>query len=244
VAATGLSGARFVEVRRRSVSAVVLSLALLLAACDDGGPALSPEEIVEAFIELSQAPERTVHIDVRGSLRLGGMMGGGEGMSFEAAIDCSGDDCSGSAQMAGDWLGPNMRMDVVVVGGQAFVRLSGSAWERSFEPARSLDPLRGLRPGDVEYAGVEESEIGPLHQLTVRNTRALLANGLGVTIGGFFGPAWDGSEPMVELFVDRSGRPVVLTMSVDTGEMGFGGQVLTHYEYSQWGAEIEILPPF
>ena len=233
---------------RRMNGAAVIAIAVAgagvcLAACT--APArevpLSPEQIPAALVELTQAPNRTMHMVWSGTYAMGGRK---EGTSqFSGSFDFAGDDYAGLMRTRGT------DTEIAVVDGQAYQSSDARpVWEKVSTPTRTLDPLHGLRIGDVEYVGREAVDGADRNHLRVTDLSNVInlmmeSHGGGVP---FELVAFDKDHSSLDVYVDDDARPVsaALNLSNDANPDDFGTLSLrSTYEFSNWGAEIDIVPP-
>lgn len=232
---------------------LAVAAAALLAGCAGPPTPLTPDQVPAAFIALATAPARTMHMEWSGTFGSGEA---GATTPFTASFDFAGADFAGLISISAGF-GPEGRpgqtIDVewALVAGQTYQRTQFSAdgrWEKVDTPLGTLDPLRELSTGDVEYVGVEAAEGRQLHHLRVADLSSLttsMFNGLGGTFGGGI-VAFDPDRSTFDFRVDDTAHPVSATLNLTTtrGQADFGAVSLSSdYTFSDWGAEIYIVPP-
>lgn len=231
--------------------AALVMPALLAGMAGCAGPAgpLTAEQIPPAFVALTQSADRTMHMEWTGSFAMEGL---GRGTTpFTAIVDYAGDDFAGTISTQpnpGEKPEPVIDLEVAFVGGQAYQRtsFSGGRWEKVENQFGTFDPMRGLSVDDLNYAGhVAE---GDLHQLHVPDPSGLfgtLFNGLSNGLPG--GPvSFEAASSTFDIYVDAQARPVRATLNLATGPnpTDFGTiSLASTYEFSNWGADIYIVPP-
>ncbi len=249
----------------RTWPTLVAVLALVSSAC--GGPAaLTPDEIVAAFVAKTNDPARTYHSDLTGTYR-NDQVGGPRqnlGMTMTASFDYQGASYAGTitTQMGGGIAGGmTSTVSYATIGDMAWIRYENGPWERAPVGAASappgMDALSGLAATDVAYEAAETIDDQPLHRLRITDPAAALTRAFdgGIETGMLIGP---GSEYVV--YVDGEGVPVAAQSHV-VGSMSFGegmppvdGPPLPqmpemsfafdfNYRYSAWGSDITIVPP-
>jgi hypothetical protein len=238
----------------RSILPLTIALVLLLAGCDSGPPPLSEAEIVDALIAHSQAPDRTIHAEMRGAYRFdAGDPSSATG--FLGSFNFSGDDYAGTVRMVpGEQFGgpgfAAMQTDVIVVAGEGFTRSSGmGGWRRADAgdvAAMNMDPLRGLSATSVEYLGVESSDGVQVHRIKVADGGSAFSRAFSEPPGMFPGEEAPAGTTSIEVYVDDRGKPLAASLLAETnfGGLGFRLQLSLQYEFSEWGGDFEIVAPF
>ncbi len=226
----------------------VAASALVVVACGAGTPApLTPDQVPAAFVALTGKPDRTMHMEWSGSTSLGG----GAGQAFDASFDLAGENYAGSVTTPGESFGKpgaDTTIEIALVNGQGYERGTGeTAWQRLPTMPLTVDPLRGLGSGDVEYVGQEEHDGQPAHHLRLTNFSPLISGisaslFLGSTDG--MGDTFDQTGSTFDVWTDAAGLPTEASIDVKPGEVVFSGFSLSAtYRFSNWNAEIEIIPP-
>jgi hypothetical protein len=236
--------------------AIALSTAVLVsvaAACGAGEqPPLTPADVPAAFIKLTQAAERTMHMEWTGSYSMGGL--GATASQFTATFDFSGDNFAGTMSAsngAPDGKPGDMTTQIALVDGQAYqLQPYSSGWQVATNSGMptNLDPLRGLAIEAVEYVGQESREGATVHHLRVTDL-SNFASGLfsGITGGMDSGPTrFTTDNSSFDIYVDSAARPLDATLSLSTTAQptDFGAISMTStYAFSNWNAEIYIVAP-
>jgi hypothetical protein len=226
----------------------VAAAALVVLACGAGTPApLSPDQVPGAFVALTGKPDRTVHLEWSGSTS----MGGGAGQAFTASFDLAGENYAGSITTPGESFGKpgaDTTIEIALVNGQGYERGAGeTAWQRLPTPPSTVDPLRGLGSGDVEYVGQEDHSGQPAHHLRITNYSPLIS-GISATLllgaSDGMGDTFDQLGSTFDVWTDAAGLPTEASIDVKPGDVVFSGFSLSAtYRFSNWNAEIEIIPP-
>jgi hypothetical protein len=234
----------------RSTTATLLALALL-AACA-GEPPLTPEQLVEAFVERSRAGDRTYHADMRMEIRSGGVEMGDFTTVVSGTLDVAGPDYRLLyAQQMGVAGSEPMRVELVKVGGQTFYRdASDGTWTRGedgmFLGTGNLDPFAGLTVEALEYAGPDDTFGEGLHRITARAPETALRDLLGVPDDADIGLSLDPGSTM-EYHVDSTGTPVGAMLRFAGSSSSFGQtlsfSMANEYAFSAWGDPITIIAP-
>lgn len=189
-----------------------------------------------------------------GTYGMGGL--GAVSTPIDATFDFAGEDYAGtiSTQMS---IGPEGKPDssteveIAVVGGQGYQRSAGSGsggWEKTTDQPQTVDPLRGLKEADIEYVGLATVDSRELHHLRVKDVSTMVATIFGGLNGRLPGGAvsFDNENSGFDIYVDATAHPVSASLNLATGASPgeFGVISLTSkYEFSNWGAEIYIVPP-
>jgi hypothetical protein len=233
----------------------LVACVVAIVAC--AGPAatpIPPEQIPAAFIALSQATDRTMHMEWTGTYAMGDV--NAATMPISGTFDFAGDDYAGTittqvgADPKGQPEGGSTSIEVAVVDGQGYQRSPSSAsrgWQKLGQQPPTLDPMRGLRPTDIEYAGLETIDGRDLHHLRVTDLSVLLGTLFGgLTILPTGEIAFDTTSSSFDIWVDASAQPVSAKLKLATGadRTEFGVMSMdSSYEFSNWGAEIYIVAP-
>jgi hypothetical protein len=223
------------------------AMTLALAACAPAAPvALTPVEVPAALLALAAKPDRTVHIEWTGSTS----DAAGPAQQFSAKFDLAGPDYAGSITSAAANFGkpiPDTTIELASVNGLAYERGQGeSTWQQLPNAPTAIDPLRGLAPADIEYVGTEVRDGQDTHHLRIHNFSAVAD---AINPGLFFGSdtmgeAIDESSSTFDVWTDTAGQPIEAAVDVKPGAVVFGGAELTaNYRFSNWNAEIYIVPP-
>lgn len=212
---------------------------------------LSADEIPAAFIALSQARERTMHMEWTGTYMSGEL--DGRTLPFDAVIDFAGPNYAGTIAVPGerkrgDLVVPAPHTEIAFVNGQAYQRTSyQGVWQRVSRPGRTLDPFLGLRLDQIEYVGQEQRDGAEVHHLRLVDAAALAADlfdgpGGAMPMPVRFTPA----ESKFDFYVDANGRPVSATLELASAQdpNDFSGPAVSStYNFSNFGTEIYIIPP-
>jgi hypothetical protein len=247
---------------------LVLAVASAALGCDAGPKALTPDEIVAAFVSQNSAADRAFHVDVQGSMRMSGLGGGAQASAstFTGGFDYSGEDYVGTLRSAmgapgGGMTGFASSVSYTRVGGVSFVRYQDSPWERGGGPAgmgmgsAMFDPIRGLTAADVSYEAPESLDDRPLHRIRILDPAAAMKAALDTGVGAGLTADPQGSEYI--LYLDPAGVPVGAQVLL-VGQLDFGDpaldlpmpqmpqmryQMTFTYQFSAWGSEIAISLP-
>jgi hypothetical protein len=230
-----------------------------LAALGCAPAALTPDQIVPAFIAASQADTRTMRMEWEGTVA----MSQGEvpvvdpsmlNQTVSATFDFNGPDFAGTLTSVSG--GGSNSVSYARVSGVSFINYSDSGWQRNDslggQPAPELDPMHGLTPADVAYEALDNLDGRQVHRLRVLDPLAALS-------GSLFGQsAFPGSELTLNgpsdylIYVDATGIPVAAQLSlalalngnvrdVDFSEMTY--EIHYDYTFSLWGEPVTISPP-
>ena len=221
---------------------------LVVVGCGAGTPApLNPDQVPGAFVALTGKPDRTVHMEWSGSTSLGG----GAGRAFEASFDLAGDNYAGSITTPGENFGKpgaDTTIEIALVNGQGYERGAGeTAWQVLPTMPSTVDPLRGLGSDDVVYLGLQEHDGQSAHHLRVTNFSPLISGisaalFLGSTDG--MGDTFDQIGSTFDVWTDAAVLPTQASIDVKPGGVVFSGFSLSAiYRFSNWNAEIQIVPP-
>jgi hypothetical protein len=225
---------------------------LTFAACGGGPPQpLAADQIPAAFIALTQAPDRTMHMEWTGTYKSGQL----EALTlpFNAVLDFAGNNYAGTIAVPGNRdkggvLVPAPYTEIAFVDGQAYQRTSyQGVWQHARTQPRSFDPFHGLSLGQIAYVGLEQRDDGDMHHLRLIDASplaALLFDGPGGAMPGPVRFAADSST--FDFLVDANGRPVSAALELASAQdpNDFSGpSVSATYKFSNWGAEIYIIPP-
>lgn len=234
--------------KRHAALAGAILAVLLTSACDAGKASpLTPQQIPGAFVAVTGKPDRTVHLEMSGSTSVAG----GGAQPFTATFDLAGDDYAGSLTSgAGNFGKPggDVTIELARVSGQGYERGSGETmWQQLPTTPSAIDPLRDLAASDVEYVGQETRDGQNAHHLRIHNFEAL-AGGLvaGTFLGGTdgFGETFDQASSTFDVWTDATGQPTEAALDVKPGAVVFDGFAMTAtYRFSNWNAEIYIVPP-
>lgn len=244
--------------RQQALSALAPALgACVVAIVGCAGPAatpLPPDQIPAVFIALSQAPDRTMHMEWTGRYAMGDV--GAATMPISGTFDFAGDDYAGTITTQvgidpnGKEGGGSNGIEIAVVGGQGYQRapITGSSgWQKTSDQPRTVDPLRGLTAGNVDYVAQETVDGRELHHLRVRELSALLGTlfeGLSKLPTGL--GSFDTASSSFDIWVDATAHPVSAKLTLATGANPTDFGVISmdsSYEFSNWGAEIYIVAP-
>jgi hypothetical protein len=231
--------------------------ACLTAVVGCAGPAatpIPPEQIPAAFIALSQATDRTMHMEWTGTYAMGDV--DAATMPISGTFDFAGDDYAGTITTevgiepgAKPGAGSNS-IEIAVVGGQGYQRptiTGASGWQKTSDQPRTVDPLRGLTAVNIDYVGRETLNGRDLHHLRVRELSALLGTlfaGLSKLPTGL--GSFDTASSSFDIWVDADAVPVSANLKLATGNNPTDFGVISmdsSYEFSNWGAEIYIVAP-
>ncbi len=244
------------------------AVTVLVAACLSGTlalacapAALTPDQIVPAFIAASQADTRTMHMEWQGALNqtAGGDQGSGLGMmssSLEGSFDFNGPDYAGGITSTTVGIGGSAsQVSYARVSGVAFINYANSGWQRAdavLQPAMEIDPLRGLALPDVSYEAADTLNGRSVHRLRVADPLAALGGALYPT--GSFGSVSivPGGKSEYLVYVDANGIPVAAHLAVDMtmtppdggpSISGLSYSVSFDYQFTLWGEPVTISPP-
>src|SRR5688572_29799392 len=195
----------------RGLRAVPLAAATVLAVVACSPAALTPEQIVPAFITASQSGTRTMHMEWQGTLATANSVlpGDDPATSVNGVFDFNGPDYAGT--MTTGVSGMSGNVSYARVGGLSFVNFSDSGWQRAemegSAPAE-LDPLIGLTAADVTYEDVQDLNGRQVHRVRVLDPLA--------AVRGFFGgqaaigvpKLIPDSQSEYVIYVDAAGIPV------------------------------------
>jgi len=230
----------------------LIAIALALAACG-GGPAepLSAEQIPAAFIALSQASDRTMHMAWTGTYVTGELEG--RTFPFDAAIDFAGNNYAGTIAVPGerkrgDIVAPAPHTEIAFVDGQAYQRTSyQGVWQVARVHPRTFDPFYGLTLDQIEYVGREQRDGADVHHLRLIDASPLATRLWGETDGAMPGVVRFAPETSTfDFYVDAQGRPVSAALELASAQNAndfSGPSVSSTYQFSNWGAEIYIIAP-
>lgn len=214
-------------------------------------PVPTSNAIVAAFLALTQTPRRTMHMELTGSVesRAGDS-------DIRAGFDFSGEDYAGiqtlKAPATGNVPAIESKFEIAFVDGIAYTRFqmqgtTSEQWVRQDGLAGNLDPLRGLAADDIDYVGLETIDGVGLHHLRLNDMKALKST---LIAGAGAGPESQdpqlvASESSLHIYLDGTGQPVsgalVIVKRTDTGDLA--ERVTAQLQFSNWGAEIQILKP-
>jgi len=237
-----------------------LLLAATLSALGACSPAaLTPDEIVPAFIAASQADTRTMRMEWQGTAAMHqrenpafdpGMLN----QTISATFDFNGPDFAGTINsgIGGD----TEYVSYARVSGASFVNYSDAGWQHNVsiggQPAPELDPMHGLTAADVAYEALDSLDGRQVHRLRVLDPLAALSGGL-FDQSTFLGSGLTLNGPSDYLiYVDAEGIPVgaqmalALAASGNAPDVDFSAVTLEiHFEYtfSLWGEPVAISPP-
>lgn len=235
------------------MASIIVATALAVAACSP--PALTPEEIVPAFIAASQAATRTMHMEWQGTVATGetGLPGNDATTSGNGVFDFNGPDYAGTITTGSSSSGIGS-VSYARVGGLSFINFSDSGWQRAEMEGSApgeLDPMLGLTAADVSYEEVQDLNGRQVHRVRVLDPL--------VAVRGFFGgqsaigtpQLLPGGESEYLVYVDAAGIPVAahvmldLTADVplDTEMRSLEYHISWDYTFSQWGEPVTISPP-
>jgi hypothetical protein len=233
-----------------------LLLAATLSALGACSPAaLTPDEVVPAFIAASQSDTRTMRMEWQGTVATGdaGLPGDDSTASVNGIFDFNGPDYAGTMTVgvAGSSVG---KISYARVGDISFVNYSDSGWQRAdgFGSAPGeLDPMIGLTAADVTYEDAQDLNGRQVHRVRVIDPLA--------AVRGFFGGLAAFGTPTLNrdgegdylIYVDAAGIPVaahvVLDMKMDvpfeTETSSVDYRIRWDYTFSQWGEPVTISPP-
>jgi hypothetical protein len=240
----------------RSTIVTVSLVALTLAACGGEAPQpLAPADVPAAFIALTQAADRTMHMEWSGTYAMGGR--GAMTTPFTATLDFAGNNFAGtvsSSSGAPDFKpGTETTTQIAYVDGQAYQFTPYSSGWQAYGSGNgngmptNLDPMRGLTVQGVEYVGAEERGGASVHRLRVTDLTGI-ANGLfSSLVGSDQGPTqFAGEDSSFDVYVDATAHPLSATLNLSTGAepSDFGTISMTaEYVFSNWGIEMYIVAP-
>jgi hypothetical protein len=234
----------------RAAVAVVATLAFVACASEPPKP-LTADQIPAAFIGLTQAPDRTMHMEWTGTYTSAEL--DGRTFPFGVVLDFAGADYAGTITVPGERetggvVGPRPHTEVAFVDGQAYQRTSYQGlWTKARVPPRFFDPFRGLTVDQLVYVGREERDGAQVHHMHVINAAPLAATLFGGTAGGMpYDVRFTADEAKLDIFVDDHGQPVsaALNFASVPGANDFRGPSVTSiYVFSRFGEYIDIIPP-
>lgn len=233
-----------------------------LTACNS--TALTPDQIVPAFIAASQAATRTMHMEWQGTLTQPSPAPGKPGLppdqlnvTLNGIFDFNGPDYAGTTESLSGAFSSG-QTNYARVAGIAFIDFSGGGWQRASDfgqPATEFDPLYALTASDVVYEGADSLDGGAVHRLRVLDPITVVSRGL---LGnGMFGAGpptiTDGGQNDYFIYVDGNGIPVAARVALDlamTVPLGTDAsspvssyQMRFDYQFSLWGEPVTISPP-
>jgi hypothetical protein len=233
-----------------------------LAGCNS--TALTPGEIVPAFIAASQSATRTMHMEWQGALTQPNPVPGKPGLppdqvnvTFNGIFDFNGPDYAGTTESGSAAFNAG-QTNYARVGGVAFIDFSGGGWQRASDfgqPPTEFDPMFALTADDVAYEAADTVAGRAVHRLRVLDPIAVVSRGL--FGNGMFGAGpptiAEGGQNDYLIYVDPSGIPVEAHMAldlaltvprgIDTGDMPSAYQMRFDYTFSLWGEPLTISPP-
>lgn len=195
------------------------------------------------FIAITQAPDRTMHMDSTGLYTTNGAT------PFTSTFDFSGDDYAGNIESQG---APGAEMACVDGVGYHRIDVPGSSqlsgWQRQETCDQSMDPLRGLAVGDLDYMGHGGEVCDGFAHIRVRDMAAFRPPVASIPGGGGVpGPdehaSADGSS--FDICVNEEGTPVDAALTIVTRTTGgdLVEAISSELRFSDWGSAIEIVAP-
>src|SRR5688572_3429537 len=194
-----------------------------VAACTPA--ALTPDEIVAAFVASSQDEARTMHVEWNGTIHASGefMDEGPTEMNalLTATAEFNGPDFEAvltTTDSGGGGMLPASTIAYARVGGLGFTRYQGGGWQSDQFggiPPVSFDPLIGLTVSGLSYEGTETRDGEQLHRLRATDPAAAVSRTISpqsATVG--FGTLDVGDADFV-VWVDGLGIPVAAHLSGD-----------------------------
>jgi hypothetical protein len=239
----------------RPLLAAVASAGALVACGAAPSESLAPEQVPAAFIALTQAPGRTMHMEWSGTYTAGEV--DGRTFPFSAVLDFAGADYAGTITVPGERetdgvLVPRPHTEIAFVDGHAYQRTSyqgvwQSGWSSARVPPRFFDPFHGLTVHELEYVGRDERNGAQLHHLRLFNAGPLAATLFGGTAGGMpYDVRFTADESEFDIYVDDKAQPVAATLNFASASDASdfrGPSVTSTYVFSKFGEYIDIIPP-
>jgi hypothetical protein len=240
----------------------VISLLALAALGGCAPAALTPDEIVPAFIAATQDAARTMRMEWQGTmsivqseaLEIDPSM---RNHSINATFDFNGPDFAGT--MVTGLPGSNSSTSYARISGVAFINYGESGWQRaeSFGGANvvpEMDPFHGLTAADVAYEAPDSLEGRQVHRLRVPDPLNVLNGGLFGQLGGEINPELiENGVADFLVYVDGNGIPVGAQVALDMSMNWIApdvkdGTTITYeirfdYTFSLWGEPVTISPP-
>jgi hypothetical protein len=232
------------------LGSLFVAMATLSACGASQPPVLTPEQVPAAFIAATQAADRTMHMQWDGTYSVGAL--GALTTPFSATLDFAGADYAGTlsaAMNAPDFKqGGTQQTEIALVGGQAYQRTSYSnGWQPVANLPSSFDPFQGLAATDIAYVAQETKDGARVHHLRVTDVSTMATSIFGGLSGTGVGPvSFDGGHSAFDIWVDAAAHPVsaTLNLSTDAEPSDFGAiSVTSTYTFTNWGADIYIVPP-
>jgi hypothetical protein len=195
-------------------------------------------QVVGAFLSLTQAADRSMHMELSGQV----VIAGTDPQTLTAAYDMQGADFAGQTTIQAPVFG-SFKTQVIVVDGQTFTNTLDRGWGAETTPRPAQDPFTGLQPADVAYVGPDTVAGAPGYRLRMQDPVGAFVRAMG-------GSASVGFTDIVvksasyDVLVDAEGRPVsaAFTLEATTREAG-DISVSMSYTFSQWGAQFTIAAP-
>ena len=122
------------------------------------GPA---DPVVVAFIDVVSAADRSMHMDLTGTVTFSGI-----DQTLTSSFDLQGADYSGTSAVESAVIGA-FSTRTIVVGGRTFTNQQNRGWVLEQEPAGPQDPFGGITTADVTYVGSENVHGAPGHRLRI-----------------------------------------------------------------------------
>lgn len=201
-------------------------------------PSVAPtiDRIVASFIAVTQAPDRSMHMDAEGSVAFAGFE-----QTLASSHDLDGTDYDGSTTIGSEMLG-YWSVLTVFVGGRTFTNTNGMGWMLEKEHSGPKDPFGGLTIEDVVYAGPDPAAAG-VHRLRLSDPIGAFARAMGTSSAEMLRDLQvEATE--YEVKVDTEGRPLSATFTMAGTSPGAGDiSAALRYSFSEWGADFAIVPP-
>ena len=231
---------------------MLIAAAVLAAGCGAApAPPLSAEQLPAAVVALTQATGRTMHMEWDGTYSTAELEG--RSLPFNAVLDFAGADYAGTISVPREAVKggidvPAPYTEIALVDGQAYQRTSYQGfWQQVDARPRSFDPFGGLTPADIVYVGQEKRDGADVHHLRLADASALAATLFGGPGGGMPAPVrFSAAESTFDFYVDATGTPLSaeLVLASPSAPNDFRGpSVSSTYEFSNWGADIDIISP-
>ena len=165
-------------------------------------------------------------------------------MTLSGELDAVGSDADGTLQL--EVADTSVKADVVIAGGEGYVRLPGRGWEKS-ESYRQAPPINTFlkldTPEDLEYVGEVPLGGQRVHQL---RTRKWIGDDPATLKSDAFSDA-SISSTTFEIFVRADGTPVeanlVFKMRGKSGGQDAEVTGSADYRFSNVGKKVTIEPP-
>jgi hypothetical protein len=204
-----------------------------------GSPSVNPATDARAALDAFRAfieTEQSFHLTADMKLTIAGTL-----VDMDVAEDVSGGDEQGTIDVRGPRV--SVHMEVVIVGGKAYLKIANRKWQQVDVDTSSSNPL-----GDLQVEGLEPIDIVnvggvPAHHFRVEDPAALDPD----TITGNALTGLKLSSASFDLYINDDGVPLTAILAF-SGTGTFQGktspiEATIRYDFSRFGVPVKIVAP-